>query len=237
MKHVATICLFVFFGWIPEVLAQDSRDAVAVDPDHHQVLFENDYVRVFEALASPGAASPMHTHPPMVLVSLGKARLRMKMGDGSTTIFDLNPAQALWLQDVDHSWEMLAGQVHVIAVEIKGAPETAVAEGADAGARDAVAVDPDHHHVILENDYVRVFEVLAAPGAKSAMHTHTPLVVISLSKVRLRFGAGDGSTMIFDLNPGEAQWFQGIEHSWEALAGQVHVIAVEPKRAWAAAGE
>ncbi len=237
MKHVATICLFVFFGWIPEVMAQDSRDAVAVDPDHHQVLFENDYVRVFEALASPGAVSPRHTHPPMVLVSLSKARLRMTMGDGETTIFDLNPGQALWLQDADHSWEMLAGQVHVIAVEIKGAPETAAAEGADPGARDAVAVDPDHHHVILENDYVRVFEVLAAPGAKSVMHTHTPLVVISLSKVRLRFGAGDGSTMIFDLNRGEAQWFQGVEHSWEALAGQVHVIAVEPKRAWAAAGE
>jgi quercetin dioxygenase-like cupin family protein len=99
--------------------AQDSRDAVAVDPVHHHVILENDRVRVFEALASPGARSPMHTHPPFVLVSLGKARLRMTMANGEKVIFDLNPGQVLWMENAEHSWEVLAGQPHVIAVEVK----------------------------------------------------------------------------------------------------------------------
>jgi quercetin dioxygenase-like cupin family protein len=99
--------------------AQDSRDAVVVDPTHHKVILENDRVRVFEALASPGARSPMHTHPPFVLVSLGKARMRMTMANGEKVIFDLNPGQVLWMENAEHSWEVLAGQPHVIAVEVK----------------------------------------------------------------------------------------------------------------------
>lgn len=99
--------------------AQGARDAVAVDPTHHHVILENDRVRVFEVVANPGARSPMHTHPPLVLISMGKARLRMTTPDGESSIFDLNPGQVLWLENVEHSWELLAGQPHVFAVEIK----------------------------------------------------------------------------------------------------------------------
>jgi quercetin dioxygenase-like cupin family protein len=101
------------------VQAQDARDAVAVDPEHHHVILENDRVRVFEVLADVGAKSPMHTHPPFVLVSLGKARLRMTMPDGQKAIFDLNPGQVLWMEGAEHSWELVAGQGHVVAVEVK----------------------------------------------------------------------------------------------------------------------
>lgn len=46
-----------------------------VDPTHHHVILENDHVRVFEALGAPGATSPMHAHPPSVMVSVGKAHV------------------------------------------------------------------------------------------------------------------------------------------------------------------
>jgi hypothetical protein len=90
-------------------------------------------------------------------------------------------------------------------------------------------VDPTLHHVILENDHVRVFEALGSPGATTVMHTHPPFVGISLSKARLRMAAPDGSPFIFDLDPGQVFWMEDVEHEWELLAGQVHVIAVEPK--------
>lgn len=57
---------------------------------------------------------------PLVAASLGKARLRMTTPDGKSSIFDLNPAQVLWMENVEHSWELLAGQVHLVAVEVKG---------------------------------------------------------------------------------------------------------------------
>jgi hypothetical protein len=84
--------------------------------------------------------------------------------------------------------------------------------------------------VILENDRVRVFEVLAAPGDKGPMHTHAPLVAVSLSKARLRMTTPDGKSSIFDVNPAQVLWMENVEHSWELLAGQVHLAAVEPKR-------
>ena len=85
-------------------LTQSSKDAVAVDPTHHHVVMENPRVRVVEVLAAPGDKSPMHTHPPLVAVSLGKARLRMTTPDGKISIFDLHPGQVLWMENVEHSW-------------------------------------------------------------------------------------------------------------------------------------
>jgi quercetin dioxygenase-like cupin family protein len=119
MKTSSLLLVAVFTAAAFGAQAQGVGDAVAVDPTHHHVILENDRVRVFEAFASPGAKSPMHTHPPFVLVSLGKARMRMTMANGEKVIFDLNPGQVLWMENAEHSWEVLAGQPHVIAVEVK----------------------------------------------------------------------------------------------------------------------
>jgi hypothetical protein len=122
MKRSLTLVLAFLVGAGVSVLAQSaqsSKDAVAVDPTHHHVVMENARVRVFEVLADIGDKSPMHTHPPVAVVSLGKARLRMTAPDGKRSIFDLNPGQVLWFENVEHSWEVLAGQVHVVAVEVK----------------------------------------------------------------------------------------------------------------------
>ncbi|MEC8834122.1 MAG: hypothetical protein VYC07_05425, partial [Pseudomonadota bacterium] len=41
-----------------------------VAPDHYQVEFENDYVRVIRVTYGPGDASAMHSHEPFVGVTL-----------------------------------------------------------------------------------------------------------------------------------------------------------------------
>lgn len=92
-----------------------------MDPDIHRVILDNEHIRVFDARASVGAKSPMHTHPTMVLTSLGKTRFRMTLPDGKMSIFDLNPGQVLWVPGAQHSWEAIAGSTRVIAVEVKSA--------------------------------------------------------------------------------------------------------------------
>ncbi len=231
MKTRLSLVLSVLLLCAPAALAQKAPDAVAVDPTHHQVVLENDHVRVLAALASPGARSPMHSHHPLVFVSLGRARLRMTAPDGSKTIFDTHPAQVFWFQDVVHSWELLSGQAQVIAVEVKAARQGKAPAAVARAANDPVTVDPTHHHVILENDHVRVFEVLASPGEKSPMHAHSPFVLISLDRARLRLGLPDGSSAILDLHPGQTLWLQDAAHSWELLSGQLRVIGVEVKAA------
>ena len=101
--------------------AQTIPDATVVDPDVHQVVLENDHVRVFQAMASAGAKTPMHSHPPMVLVSLGTARLKMTSPAAKNQILDLRPGTVIWIDGVEHSWELLAGELNVAVVEVKAA--------------------------------------------------------------------------------------------------------------------
>lgn len=118
-------CLGVVFsclvGMALVATAQKSGDGVAVDPDVHNVVLENEHVRVFEARAAHGRKSPMHSHPPLVLVSVGSARVKLTLPDGKSSILDLRPGLVLWLDNPEHSWELLAGELHVVAVEVKAA--------------------------------------------------------------------------------------------------------------------
>ena len=212
--------------------AQGAPDAVAVDPTHHNVLFENDHVRVFRALASPGARSPMHSHPPFVFVGLNTGRLRMATPGAAGIIFDTHPEQVLWMENAEHSWEMIAGQLHVVAVEVKAARNRSPVAPSTLPATDATTVDPRVHHAILENDHVRVLEVIAGPGARSQMHTHSRGgVLISLGRSRVHATMPGGATMLLDLHPGQVIWMEPGSHSWELVGGDHRLIAVEVKSA------
>src|SRR5665811_1634608 len=48
-------------SWPPEL------DGVTAAPDHHEVLFENDRVRVVETIVKVGDTTPVHTHPRTVM--------------------------------------------------------------------------------------------------------------------------------------------------------------------------
>lgn len=112
------LCLGVGLG---AAWAQKSKDSTVVDPDVHHVVLENDHVRVFEARAAHGAKSPMHSHPPLLIVSIASARVKFTLPDRTTQILDLRPGMVVWLDGVEHAWELLAGEVHVIGVEVKSA--------------------------------------------------------------------------------------------------------------------
>ena len=233
-RFLAIVLAFVFSG---AAFAQEAGNAVSVDPDVHHVILDNEFIRVFDARASKGATSPMHSHPPRVLISVGKARFRTKMPDGSSSILDLNPGQVLWLEGVRHSWELLAGELHAIGVEIKSAQKADAPPAPTPEQRqgDAVSVDPAVHHVLFENPHVRVFEGRASPGNSSPMHKHPPTLLVSLDWIRLELTLPDGKSVIHDFSPGQLLWFgEGATHSWRALAGSGRVIGIEVKAAEAA---
>lgn len=106
---------------ISSAAAQTIQDSTIVDPDVHQVVLDNAHVRVLEARAAPGKKSPMHSHPPLLIVGLSAARVKFTFPDGKSQIFDLRPGGVLWIDGVEHSWELLAGDLHVIGVEVKAA--------------------------------------------------------------------------------------------------------------------
>lgn len=212
------------------IAAASPPEAVVIDPLHHPVVFENDYVRVFEALASPGAKSPLHSHPPFALISLDRARLRVTPAGAAAVILDLYPGQVLWLDGAEHQWDLLSGRIHVVGVELKPAAlavPAAVAPRPD----DALVIDPTYHSVLLDNDHVRIFNVLASPGAKSPMHSHGGVIGVGLDRARLQMKGGDGSEFAFDLRPAQVFWFDDVRHAWELKSGQLEVVGVEIKAA------
>jgi quercetin dioxygenase-like cupin family protein len=108
------------------VSAQQVADATISDPDVHQVVLDNPHVRVIEAMAAPGYKSPMHSHPPLLIVSLGTARARLTGADGKSQILTLRPGGVIWVEGgTQHSWELLSGSLNVIAVEVKAAKTAA----------------------------------------------------------------------------------------------------------------
>lgn len=102
--------------------AEPPQHATIVDPDVHQVLFENEHVRVIQCRASHGWTSAMHSHRPMLVVNLGSGRQKVTWADGATQLVDLNPGAVVWQDHAfDHSWQLLAGEVNVVLVEVKSA--------------------------------------------------------------------------------------------------------------------
>lgn len=113
---VAMLCLT-----LAPAAAEEVQDATIAAAEAHSVVMENEHVRVISSLASPGHKSPMHSHPPLVVISLKTARVRLTGSDGSVQIANLRPGTVFWLDETEHSWELLAGEIDIIAVEVKSA--------------------------------------------------------------------------------------------------------------------
>jgi len=125
-RYIAVAVAFVLGVAVALAVAQ-SRDAVIVDPTAHSVVLENEHVRVLEARASHGYKSPMHTHPSLAVISIGSARVKLTQPDGKSSMLDLRPGMVLWLDKPEHSWELISGELHVVAVEVKSAAGKAAA--------------------------------------------------------------------------------------------------------------
>src|SRR5215475_6252670 len=81
---------------------------------------------------------------------------------------------------------------------------------------DALIAAPASHRVLLENDRVRVLEVVIEPGAREPEHTHQALSVMIVDEpARIRYYQGD------------ALLFESQSPSWPASG--VRVRCMEPE--------
>ncbi|HUS64993.1 MAG TPA: cupin domain-containing protein [Kofleriaceae bacterium] len=95
---------------------------------------------------------------------------------------------------------------------------------------DALTAGPDIYKLAFENDKVRVFEVVFAPGAKIAMHQHPDHAVYALVGGTLKITSEAGETKDMALKTGDAGYFPGESHSAEnATDKEVRVALVEIK--------
>ena len=72
MKAVCSTAMCLFFAAL-----LFGQDPVKVDPAHHKVLFENEYVRVLQITLAAGEKTAMHEHPTNAVVFLTDAMSRV----------------------------------------------------------------------------------------------------------------------------------------------------------------
>jgi hypothetical protein len=103
---------------IPTVAAEE---AVAADPKHYTVEFENDQVRVLRIKYGPHEKSVMHDHPANVAIFLTDTQSKFTLPDGKTVDASRKAGGVEWDAGGTHLPENVSDQpFELILVELKG---------------------------------------------------------------------------------------------------------------------
>ena len=101
-------------------IANHTDDAVTIAPHLHQVIFENDKIRVLKVIVRPGDKAAMHWHPENINYILKSGTLRFTKSDGSTADVELTEEQVTSSPESSHAVENTgATEVQTIQVEMK----------------------------------------------------------------------------------------------------------------------
>jgi quercetin dioxygenase-like cupin family protein len=98
-------------------------------------------------------------------------------------------------------------------------------------AEDLAKVMPNDVKVLIDNERVRVLEVLHKPGVSEPMHSHPDYVAVYMSATRVKVTTPDGKTVEKDRKAGEVAWSGPTTHALENIGtGNQHVIVIELKK-------
>ncbi len=96
------------------------RDAVAADPKHYRVEYENERVRVLRVHYGPHEKSAMHGHPAHVAVFLTDARIGFTFPDGRSEERQGKTGQTMYMNAEDHIPENIGDKpFEAIVIELK----------------------------------------------------------------------------------------------------------------------
>ncbi len=99
---------------------EQADDAIKVAPDLHEVIFENDQVRVIRVTVKPGDTAKMHWHPENLNYILSSGKLRFTRSDGSRADITLDEGKVTFSPAGSHEVENIgASEVQTIQVELK----------------------------------------------------------------------------------------------------------------------
>jgi hypothetical protein len=102
-------------------------DAMTAAPDHHDILFENDRVRILDTRLRAGECTPLHAHEwPAGLYVLSWSDF-LRRDENGAVIADSRdrppptPGCGFWIEPLPpHSVENIgSSELHIIAVEVK----------------------------------------------------------------------------------------------------------------------
>ena len=87
---------------------QSEMDPVKLSPQHYTVRIDNDRVRVIEFHLPSGQKDRMHSHLPGIVYTVGDAKLRTTLPDGSVSDVTVKTGGLVWREATTHALEKLA---------------------------------------------------------------------------------------------------------------------------------
>lgn len=210
---------------VTTALVENALDSVTVDPAHHEVLFENDQVRVVRWFVARGDTTLYHSHPDNLNICLTAYYGKVSQPNAKVSKVKAEAGSVSWRQAGSHAVENLTGHPMVgILVEPKQP-----ASARPAGAPDPVAVDPEHHKIEFENEQIRVLRERREPG-DLPLHGHPDNVQVLLTDWNVTLTAPGGKTETFAGKAGDVRWRPATQHGG-AVRGEkpVEQILVEMK--------
>lgn len=154
-----------------------AQDATAVDPEHYQVAFENDKVRVLRINYGAHEKGVMHSHPESVVVFLDDLTGRFTMPDEESSDHEIQGGTAMWFDAVTHQPENLGDTPFALfQIELKGrdtaADEAFIRASAPAWAAAFNAKDADTLAGMYWEDALLFPPNVPAVAGGTAMHEY-----------------------------------------------------------------
>ncbi len=220
------LCCFVL-----SAAPASAQPAVPIEQEPaHQLVLQNDKVRVFDVGLAPGEATLWHVHRhDGMSVRLTDATIEDQPEDGQ--------AEALSL----HRGELAFGATpNARAHRVRNVGETTFRNlyielliDTDASAGRAVAAaDSTGRRVAFENVRVRALRRILEPGESTAVHTHAASgVAVVVTAGRLEISYPEAAARTVDIRAGTVQWIQpGTTHALKNVGtAPIEMVDVELK--------
>jgi quercetin dioxygenase-like cupin family protein len=97
--------------------------------------------------------------------------------------------------------------------------------------QDVMTAAPNAYGLLMENDKVRVMEVVLKPGQKAPMHDHpNNHVVYVINDAKFKLSFPDGKSAEFELKAGKTLWMEAGPHETENVGKtNGHNLVIELK--------
>ena len=227
------------FGVVMLVTAQD---AAVVNNKIVKVEFENEKVRILRARYATHERLEMHSHPAKAEVQITDGVVRIFTPDGKWHDEAGKAGEFFWLEPTRHAVENVGNEtLEIVEIEMKDAAAPSIPVGAppqtesNTEPKQPVLVEHEpHHRWEFQNQYVRVLEVLLAPGESTLFHAHFhDSIAVRLTNATIQEQVLGGEWRpVSKVTPAETRYVEGAKEPYTHRVKNVgttpfHVIDIE----------
>ena len=95
---------------------------------------------------------------------------------------------------------------------------------------DPITASPDNYRILMENDQVRVLEMVVKAGQSDKTHSHPDETVYFATGGKVKLSLPDGGAMEADLPDGHVMWHEAWTHTVENIGtSDIRAVIVENK--------